>query len=82
MIEVVSADDPERDFETKLAEYAQAGISEYWIVDPLDRTIYVLELAGDAAEYREAGRYTDGEMAFSVQLEDFRVEVSSVFDQR
>lgn len=81
VIEIVSEDEPERDFETKRAEYAKAGIPEYWIVDPRDRTIYVLELADDLAEYLEAGKYTIGDIACSVLLQDFRVEVSSVFDQ-
>lgn len=81
VIEIVSEDDPERDFETKRAEYAKAGIPEYWIVDPRDRTIYVLVLAGDSAEYLEAGKYIDGDIACSVLLQDFRFEVSSVFDQ-
>ena len=34
MVEVVSEDDPGRDLVTKRLEYAQAGIPEYWIVDP------------------------------------------------
>lgn len=34
-VEVVSEDDPGRDLITKRLEYAQAGIPEYWIVDPL-----------------------------------------------
>jgi hypothetical protein len=34
VVEVVSDDSVERDYETKRAEYAAAGIPEYWIVDP------------------------------------------------
>lgn len=81
VIEVVSEDDPLRDLETKRVEYAEAGIAEYWIVDPRDRTISVLTLEAGADQYREAGRYVDGQRVSSVLLEDFQVEVKSVFDQ-
>ena len=50
-IEVVSegAEARERDLETKRAEYARAGISEYWIVDPQESRITVLTLDGQTS---------------------------------
>lgn len=44
VVEVVSPGDPGRDRHLKRDEYARAGIAEYWIVDPLQRTITVLTL--------------------------------------
>lgn len=81
VIEVVSEDDPARDLKTKRTEYAEAGIKEYWIVDPRDCSILVLNLESGMSEYRESGRYTDGQIAQSRLLNAFHVEVSSVFDQ-
>lgn len=49
VVEVVSEDDPERDTKVKRADYASAGIPEYWIVNPLDNTITVLVLEGTAS---------------------------------
>ena len=46
VMEVVSDDDRRRDLETKRREYAQAGIPEYWIVDPQQARITVLRLDG------------------------------------
>ena len=80
VIEVVSEDDPNRDLHTKRLEYAQAGISEYWIVDPRERSIRVLTLDAGATHYREASCSKDGEMACSVLLSEFAVDVSGVFD--
>ena len=34
VVEIVSPDDPDRDTKIKRADYAEAGIPEYWIVDP------------------------------------------------
>jgi len=78
-MEVVSDDKPSRDWKTKRAEYAQAGIREYWIVDPRDRSITVLSLPEGETAYRETGRYTEGQTAASVLLDGFRVNLSEVF---
>lgn len=82
VVEVVSEDDPQRDLETKRIEYALAGITEYWIIDPRDRTIRVLTLDSDSTKYLEAGLYCDGQTAASVLLDEFQVNVSKVFDQQ
>ena len=34
VVEVVSADSPERDYIEKFREYEAAGIPEYWVIDP------------------------------------------------
>jgi Uma2 family endonuclease len=78
-IEVVSDDKPSRDWKVKRAEYAAAGIREYWIVDPRDRSITVLSLPDGEKVYREAGRYTEGQTAASLLLDGFRVDVTDVF---
>jgi Uma2 family endonuclease len=56
VVEVVSSSDTDprsrkRDYEDKRAEYAQRGIPEYWIVDPIAAVVLVLTL--DGAEYQE-----------------------------
>lgn len=79
VMEVVSEEPAgrERDLVTKRTEYAHAGISEYWIIDPEQGTITVLTL--DGTEYQEAGRYAIGTLAASVLLDGFRIEVQAVF---
>jgi Uma2 family endonuclease len=77
VLEVVSPDKPERDLVEKREEYAEAGIPEYWIVNPLNRTITVLTLEGDA--YREHGVFAPGARATSVLLAGFVVDVAAVF---
>jgi len=78
VVEVVSADDPERDLVLKRQEYAQADIPEYWIVDPQTQTIRVLHL--EAGRYTERGPFKRGEIATSVLLEGLRIDVAAVFD--
>ena len=80
VIEVVSAgeEDRRRDLQTKREEYAQAGISEYWIVDPQTETILVLVIDGGA--YRVHGEFAPGTTATSLLLPAFTAEVTAVFD--
>lgn len=76
VIEIVSPGGEMRDTVEKRAEYAASGIAEYWIVDPKMRTITVLALAGTA--YEERGVFREGDVARSVVLTGFEVEVGAV----
>ena len=44
IIEIVSPDNSSHDYIRKLNLYADAGVREYWIVNPLKQTIYVYHL--------------------------------------
>ena len=82
VMEVVSPDDPDRDHDAKREDYAAAGVPEYWIVDPRERTredprgrtVRVLTLDGGA--YREAV-FEDGETAAGPALPGFAVDVAA-----
>jgi Uma2 family endonuclease len=78
VVEVVSPDDPVRDLVTKRSEYAQAGIPEYWIVDPQAETITVLRL--EDATYAEHGVFGRGETATSAHYADLQAPVNDVLD--
>ncbi|MBE9042447.1 Uma2 family endonuclease [Oscillatoriales cyanobacterium LEGE 11467] len=63
VVEVVSPGEPgepnyDRDYVEKRREYAQRGIPEYWLIDPLRQLVLVLTLEGDS--YREQ-RFTEQE---------------------
>lgn len=77
VVEVVSPDNPQRDLVEKRADYAEADIPEYWIVDLRSKTITVLRLEG--REYVEHGVFEVGTAATSALLEGFSVNVGEVF---
>lgn len=79
VMEVVSPDDPDRDYITKRLDYARAGIAEYWIVDPRSQRIMVLTLVKGTRKYHVAGEYTVGQQAASVLLHGFEIDVASAF---
>ena len=77
-LEVVSADKPERDLVDKRGDYAEAKVSEYWIVNPQTESIAVLRLTDKG--YEEVGAYRRGESAKSILMPDFSLDVGAVFD--
>ena len=60
-----------------VSDYAEAGVHEYWIVNPLDETTTVLALAG--GKYREHGVFRPGDRAKSALLAGFEVDVGEMF---
>lgn len=78
VVEIVSPDYVERDTVIKRADYAETGISQYWIVNPKEATITVLKLENGA--YIAHGVFGRGETATSVLLTDFTVSVDAVCD--
>lgn len=77
VIEIISPDDRGRDTVTKKHEYAQAGIPEYWLVDPEEHTITLLWLEGE--HYTVHGVFGVGEQATSRLLAGFTVDVAALF---
>jgi Uma2 family endonuclease len=79
VMEVLSAGTWRTDRLEKLVEYAQAGVMEYWIVDPEAKTVEVFVLREGA--YALLDKWGTGETAGSKLLEGFEVAVNEVFGQ-
>ena len=79
VMEVVSPGEKnsERDWIEKRKVYAEAGIAEYWVVDPEQLVISVFAL-NETQTYRLAGEYRAGTAA-SILLPGFSVDVQATF---
>lgn len=79
VMEVVSEDakDRQRDYETKVLDYAEARVPEYWIVDPQERAVIVHSLRN--GNYVVHGRFHSGEQATSALLPEFAIDVTQLF---
>jgi Uma2 family endonuclease len=79
VMEVVSESqkDRDRDLIAKRKDYSEAGVAEYWIVDPAQQQITVLKL--QAEQYVVHGEFRPGQQANSALLPGFAVEVTAVF---
>jgi Uma2 family endonuclease len=77
IVEVLSPSNWLDDRRTKFAIYAEAGVQEYWIADPRERTLEVFALRAGA--YEQVGRFGRGEKARSIVLPGFTPAVDEVF---
>ena len=78
VVEVISPDNPDRDLIDKRMDYAEAGIPEYWIVNPVADTVTVLVLSDD--KYGQHGVFRPGEQANSPSLPGLSVDMEKKFD--
>jgi len=76
IVEILSESTVKEDRIVKFIEYSQAGIPEYWIVDPDAETIEVYTLTKGV--YVPYGKWGIGEIAKSKLLEGFEIRVDDV----
>ena len=75
--EILSEGTEQKDRETKRAEYARAGIPEYWIIDPWARTVERLRLAGQ--EYELIETITDSGQLTSPEFPGWQLSLAELF---
>ncbi|MEK9165092.1 MAG: Uma2 family endonuclease [Chloroflexota bacterium] len=80
VLEILSPTTARIDSDLKSQEYAQAGISEYWMIDPKARRVSVFTLEGRA--YKLLGDFGSGERARSNILTGFEVAVDDLFREQ
>ncbi len=76
--EIISRGTRKTDEVDKRAEYAQAGIPEYWLIDPQRKTIRVFVLREGKTAYTLAATCTPGQVARSETIEGFEVAVDKI----
>lgn len=78
--EVISLGGRNRDRVEKRDLYEQHGVKEYWLIDSEPETVEVLAMR-DAA-YAIDGRYHRGDVARSVLLPGFEMDVNELLGER
>ena len=77
VVEILSPSTAARDRTVKSTLYARHGVKEYWLADPVARTVTVM-LLGEGSFETEAV-YSNGETLTSPTLEGFAVNLDEVF---
>ncbi len=79
VIEVLSPGTRKVDERIKMPIYREAGIPEYWLVNPKARTVLIYRLSEDGARYVEWARGGEGDVVGSAVLSGLRLAVSAIF---
>ena len=69
----------DRDYGRKRKQYASRGIPEYWLLDPEEQVIVVLQL--DEGSYSEVGRFTGSTHVQSPELERLGIQLQLTAEQ-
>lgn len=79
VVEIVSdsSEGRKRDLQEKREDYAEAGVPEYWIVDPVEKKISVLAL--EDGRYVTFGEHQPEQTATSKLLSGLNVDVTATF---
>ncbi len=77
--EVLSPRTRRFDQKTKLAAYRDAGVPEYWLIDPLAETFLVYVLSEDRRQYLELCRGGLEDTLRSAVLAGFRLKLGDLF---
>jgi Uma2 family endonuclease len=78
-VEIISEGDAKRDREDKRVDYAQAGIPEYWIVDPEQKTLEILRLIPERKAYAHTANLTEQDTLTSVTFPGFQHSLANLF---
>jgi Uma2 family endonuclease len=76
VVEILSPSSVGRDMLLKLKKYLQAGVREYWIIDPENEIVYVNILENKQYDIRE---YKEKEMVPVSILDGFEIDLKRVF---
>ena len=77
VVEILSGGTQDRDRGYKYTLYARYGVSEYWMIDPIQKGVDVLVLGVDG--YGVPYRYGLDAILESVQLPGLRLSIAEIF---
>ena len=77
IVEILSPNNSKHDIHTKFNLYLEAGVLEYWIVNPSERMVLIYALKND--EFIGSKPFVEGEILKSSLFPDLKIDVEDVF---
>ena len=78
IIEITSPATAKKDLKEKLFLYERVGVKEYWVVQPVDKTVMVFKINKDA-KYGKYELYAEEDNLKMGIFEDFTIDLKEVF---
>lgn len=77
VVEILSPGNSKKEIKEKFELYEQAGVLEYWVIYPAEKTIHIYVLDGD--KYRGLAPVADEEMIHSVKFPTLQINTKDIF---
>ena len=78
VVEILSSSTAQKDLKIKFARYERAGVREYWIVDPVGKTVQVFT-RGSAGRYGRPEVFVDGDNVQVGIFPELKIDLVAVF---
>lgn len=79
IVEILSPGNSKHDVDTKFSLYEEAGVKEYWLVEPVEKMVLVYSLQD--GKYIGLKPFTDGEIINSPLFTEISIAVSDIFEE-
>lgn len=73
IIEVVSPSSKHMDYILKLFKYRSAGVGEYWVVDPMDKSVTVYDFLNE-----DGGKYTFSDIIAVKSIDGLEIDFTAI----
>lgn len=77
IIEIISPNNSKHDVDTKFKLYQEAGVLEYWIVEPYDKIVFIYTLIND--KFIGLKPFSLGEKIESPLFPNMQIEIDDIF---
>lgn len=78
VVEILSPGNSKTEVRTKFELYEEAGVQEYWIINPVEENL-VVYIQGEAGTFEGGRMYAGGDLLASYAVQGFTMEVSEIF---
>jgi Uma2 family endonuclease len=78
MVEVISPGNSKREMRDKFEIYREAGVREYWIISPIEKTVQVYQL-NEADQYIGLRPFVDDDVLTTPVIPGLTIDLSEVF---
>ena len=81
IIEILSKGNSKKEVKIKHALYAEAGVTEYWLIYPYEEVIHQFVLKEEAGQYQLHNSYAGDDVATSYLFPDLVIDLSTLFKE-
>ncbi len=79
VVEILSPGNTKREMKDKFKVYEEAGVSEYWLVQPMDKTVLIYTL-NDKNQYIGLKPYTEDDSLKSMVFRELEIPLQDIFN--